>query len=96
MPYAPQDLSPDIDPDDYWCWLRLQDLDGWEDDTPARRQAYLRSRRRGKCCAVWDRKRDRIRRRECGPGKFHASSPTGWYLNKNFVKGWRGVNPANP
>lgn len=76
---------------DYHAWLRLRDLSP-EDDKPRLRHLWSQSKRRGKHALLLDRKR----RRMFGPGKFYAASPTGWYLNKNFVKGWGGVNPVNP
>lgn len=42
------------------------------------------------------KKLNRERRLKFGPGRFWASSPSGIFLNKNFVKGWGGVNPARP
>lgn len=86
----PSDESA-FDAGDYYCWLRLRDL-GKEDDTPALRACYNRSRRKGKHRAILDRRR----RQAFGPGKYHAASEAGWYANKRHVKGWRGVNPDNP
>lgn len=73
---------------DYHCFLRYND---WE-HSPSTLKDWQRSKRKGK----FGRLLDRQRRRKFGPGKYYAASPTGVYLNKNFVKGWRGVNPVNP
>ena len=87
----PIKCDDEIDLADYHAWLRLRDL-GTEDDTPKNRAHYAKSKRKGKHTAILDRRR----RKMFGPGRFHASTQAGWYLNKNFVKGWGGVNPANP
>lgn len=83
-------MSP-FDEHDYYCWLRLRGL-GREDDSELLRTRYGKSRRKGKHQAILDRRR----RRDFGPGKYHAASPSGWHLNKCFVKGWCGVNPGQP
>lgn len=80
---------------DFQAWLRLKSLCPLDYDLePLTRmfKEWSRSRRRGKHSDIVNKKR----RKEFGPGKFHASSSAGVYLNKMFVKGWRGINPANP
>ena len=80
---------------DFQFFLRYQgfgtdsfDLAGLE----SMRKDWLKSRRRGKFARLV---RQRARR-ELGPGRFWAWLPAGVYLNREFVKGWRGVNPRNP
>lgn len=76
---------------DYVYWLRLKGL-SIEDDSATLRLMYSKSKRIGQHERLYD-----IRRRKTfGPGKYHASTTIGVYTNKNFVKGWRGVNPVNP
>ena len=53
---------------------------------------WVKSKKRGRFEKIHDVKR----RQEFGPGKYWAASPAGVHLNKNFVKGWRGINPVNP
>ena len=50
------------------------------------------SKRRGKNSTIIDIKR----RKQFGPGKYHGASAGTVHLNKNHVKGWRGINPCNP
>ena len=76
---------------DYYWFLLYHDL-GPEDDSERLRQDYARSRRKGKFEDIVRRKR----RQKNSPGRYYASSIAGMYLNKRFVKGWRGVNPENP
>lgn len=84
-------MTPPLDEGDYYAWLRLRHL-GWEDDSPQLRAHYMQSRRRGKHTAILDRKR----RQKFGPGRFWAPTSAGVHLNRTFVKGWGGINPANP
>lgn len=74
---------------DYHYWLRLRDQ-GVGDDRATLRLAWSRSKRRGQHQRLVDRRRRRL----FSPGRYHASSPSGFYLNKHFVQGWRGVNPV--
>lgn len=76
---------------DYFIWLRLRDL-GPEDDNERLRLAWSKSKRRGNHQQILDRRR----RKMFGPGKYYAATSAGVFLNKNFVKGWRGINPKNP
>lgn len=81
--------------DDFQIWFRLKDccpLDYSRDSLERYFKEWSRSKRRGKHRDILDRKR----RKKFGPGKFHAATSAGVFLNKNFVKGWRGINPKNP
>lgn len=86
-----EDFVDADDKQDYYCWLRLQDL-GPEDDRPTYRITWSRSGRRGRHQEAIDRRRRRL----FGPGKYWAPTSAGVFLNKTFVKGWRGINPRNP
>lgn len=80
---------------DFQCWLRRYDLspiDYSYEDLIRLFNDWKKSKRRGKWCDILDRKR----RRDFGPGRFWAPASAGVHLNKNFVKGWRGINPVNP
>lgn len=80
---------------DFYAWLRLRDCCPLDYDVPTLTRycrEWSRSGRRGR----HDRALDRRRRRQFGPGKYWAPTSAGVYLNKQFVKGWRGINPANP
>lgn len=80
---------------DYAAWLRLKDLSWCElDRTQLDRyfQQWTKSKRKGKHQRVVDRRR----RDAFGPGRFWAPTSAGVFLNKNFVKGWGGINPVNP
>lgn len=80
---------------DFQCWMRCRDIDCDGYPLPILEQFFqqwMKSKRRGKWCDVFDRKRRKL----FSPGRFWADSPSGVYLNKNYVKGWRGVNPVNP
>lgn len=79
-----------FDKADYVAFLRLKGLSA-EDDSEQLQKTYLQSKKIGKFCRLLDIKR----RQEFGPGKFHGSQPATVYLNRRFVKGWRGVNAAN-
>lgn len=86
-----EELLPQLSRDelaDYHSFLRYND---WEHSETCFRD-WQKSKRKGKFCKLIDRRRRRL----FGPGKYYAASPTGVYLNKNFVKGWRGANPRNP
>ncbi len=75
-------------PHDYAVWLRLQEI---EDSETARKHYAKLSGKRDHCRIL-----DQRRRKTFGPGRFHASTSAGVFLNRKFVKGWRGVNPENP
>jgi len=80
---------------DFYCYLRKDGFgtdDFYRDFLEVLYAQWSRSRRRGK----HSRPLDRERRSKFGPGKFWADSSAGVYLNKRFVKGWRGINPENP
>lgn len=80
---------------DFQSWWRLKGLCPLDFDAATvnrKFQDWSRSKRRGKHCGILDRKR----RKEFGPGRYHAATCAGLYLNKRFVKGWGGVNPDNP
>ena len=87
---------------DFYCWLRQR----WSANQSPQDYDYKglerlfadwkKSTVRGTWCAKMDRSRDRKRRKDFGPGKYWAPTSAGVFLNKNFVKGWRGINPANP
>ncbi len=83
------------DASDFWSMVRLRGF-GSDECTMAMcerfYQSWNKSKRKGKHGAIVDRKR----RKAFGPGRFHAASPSGVFLNRNFVKGWRGVNPRHP
>ena len=64
---------------DYYAFLRYEDLE----DSVTAQAKYARSKRKGK----FQRLVDARRRREFSPGRYYATSPTGFYLNRNFVKG---------
>jgi hypothetical protein len=83
-----------MDPDFYY-FLRCKDFspdDFSDDDLQRLKLDWERSKKKGKFERIYQRKR----RQEFGPGKFHAATSTGVFLNKNFVKGWRGINPKLP
>lgn len=85
--------------DDFYCWLRYDGMSPQDYDAEALERLFNRwnkSAAKGKWCEKTDRKRNRERRQQFGPGKYWAPTSTGVHLNKNFVKGWRGVNPKNP
>lgn len=85
--------------DDFYCWLRYDGMSPQDFDYTALErlfQKWMKSSVKGKWCEKTDSKRDRERRKEFGPGKFWAPTSSGLNLNKNFVKGWRGINPKNP
>ena len=80
---------------DFCLWLRLRDCSAPE--TPiALLERYFhqwsKSKRIGKHQQIMDRRR----RKTFGPGRYHASTPAGVFLNRSFVKGWGGVNPRRP
>jgi len=80
---------------DFYAWIRLKSL-GVDDLSEGLflklLQGYSKSKRQGKNLETLNRRR----REEFGPGKYWAPTPAGQYLNRNFVKGWGGVNPKNP
>jgi len=83
-----------MDPDFYY-FLRCKDLSADElSEVWLKRleQEWQRSKKKGRYEDIFARKR----RQMFGPGRFHAASSAGVYLNKNFVKGWRGINPSQP
>lgn len=83
-----------MDPDFYY-FLRCKFLAAdtlSDDDLEILRATWEKSAKRGKFEAIFRRKA----RQRFGPGRFHASSSGGVFLNKRFVKGWRGVNPEQP
>lgn len=73
---------------DYYAWLRLREI---EDSELARKHYAKLSGKRDHIKVL-----DRRRRKTFGPGRFHAATSAGLFLNKKFVKGWGGVNPENP
>jgi hypothetical protein len=80
---------------DFSIWLRLKDCSYLDFDRLFLKRLFKdwsRSKRRGKHSDIMNKKR----RKQFGPGKFHAASSAGVHLNKMYVKGWRGINPANP
>lgn len=81
--------------DDFQIWLRLKDCSHLDFDRNVLDRFFKewsRSKRRGKHRGIMDRRR----RKEFGPGRFYAATSAGVFLNKKFVKGWRGINPENP
>ncbi len=91
LPSELQELLPELSREefaDYWSFLRYKD---WEHG-PGTVKDWQRSKRKGKFARLVDSRRRKL----FSPGKYHAASPTGVYLNKNFVNGWRGINPVNP
>jgi hypothetical protein len=84
---------------DFVAYLRWSDYE--PDNVTVRRielayDRWLVSKSKGNWEAKFRRKRDRERRASFGPGRFHAASSSGVFLNKNFVKGWGGINPVRP
>lgn len=81
--------------DDFCIWLRLSQV-SWDeyslDSLEWLFRDWSKSKRIGKHRGILDRRR----RKTFGPGRYHASSSAGVFLNKNFVKGWRGINPRQP
>lgn len=83
------------DASDFYCWLRKNDccpLDFSVEQIERYFRTWNKSRRKGKHRGDIDRRR----RQQLGPGKFHGASSACVYLNKMYVKGWGGINPANP
>lgn len=81
--------------DDFQLWLRLRDCCPLDFSAPTLErlfQDWTKSRRRGKHRQIMNARR----RRDFGPGRFWAATSSGVFLNKQFVKGWRGINPAQP
>jgi hypothetical protein len=74
--------------EDYRAWLRLRGVE----DSPTARKHYDELSGKRDHQSILNRKR----RERYGPGRYWASSSAGVHLNKQFVKGWRGINPANP
>ena len=80
---------------DFQSWLRIGDFCYLDFDILYMDKLFIewsRSKRRGKHTAIMDRKR----REKFGPGRYWAATSSGVFLNKQFVKGWRGINPSNP
>lgn len=80
---------------DFSCWLRKSDccpLDFSVDQI----ERYIRTWSKSKRVGKHGKDIDRNRRQQFGPGKFHGASSACVYLNKMYVKGWGGINPANP
>ena len=81
---------------DFYAWLRTRGLCYL--DYPV---TYVEENLFVEWSRTWRRGRhteqlDRSRRRKFGPGKYWAPTAGGVFLNKQFVKGWRGINPARP
>ena len=85
-PDVPDNLSAN-DASDYYAWRRLRGLE--DEDSPTLRRRWASSKKKGRHQQILDTRR----RQEFGPGKYHAATQAGWFLNKRFVRGWRGVTP---
>ena len=74
---------------DYYCYRRLKGLE--ESDSDTIRIKYKRSKHKYKYQQIVNAKRWKA----FSPGRFWATSPTGVYLNRSFVRGsgaWRTFN----